>query len=121
MIHGDNEFLNVNVTFSSLIALNTSSKKTGLRYNCYCLSLNSNEAFAPYYTEFYINGKKHIPVHMLEEYYTPIAMAAHYMDDGSCCKEDVSIATCSFEANEINQLRAFLLKKYNIFLLINVI
>lgn len=98
-------------TYEHITGIN---KKTNKQYQCYCFSMNENLAFDFFRDNFYINNIKEIPIDLLEEYYTPIAMAFHYMDDGSFSKHTVTIATCGFRADQINLFRAFLLKKYNI-------
>lgn len=90
------------------------NKKTNKRYNCYCLSFYENRAFDFFRDNFYINNIKEIPIKLLEEFYTPKAMAFHYMDDGCYTRKNCKIAMCGFKEEQINQLRAFLLKKYNI-------
>lgn len=90
------------------------NKKTGKRYKCYCFYMNENAAFDFFRDNFYINNKKEIPIDLLEEYYTPRALAFHYMDDGTFNGHTINIATCNFSVEQINLLRAFLLKKYNI-------
>lgn len=60
------------------------------------------------------NGKKIIPIKFLEEYYTPLAMAIHYCDDGYNEGHAAVFATCSFTLEELEQFKKFLFDKYSI-------
>ena len=94
--------------------------RTNVEYNTYTASFLTNTCFTDFHTMFYNNGKKRIPIEYLDELYTSFALAIHYMDDGSCIKKsdsnsyDISIATCSFSIDDLNQLVYFLKKKFNL-------
>lgn len=104
-----------NVLYRTYEHITGVSRKTGLRYNCYCLYLYQNKVFDFFREIFYKNNVKEIPIDFLKEYYTPRAIAYHYMDDGSLSDNRAcTIATCGFTAENNNQLRSFLLQKYGI-------
>ena len=93
--------------------------KTGKCYGTFTGKFDTNPAFDEFREMFYDeNSKKHIPIKHLNELYTPLAMAIHYMDDGSChprkYDDDVKIATCGFDEDEIDKLCEFIKNKYNI-------
>lgn len=97
------------------------NKKTGKRYNTFTGKFDTNESFTEFHKLFYNqNNIKHIPIEKLKELYTPLAMAIHYMDDGSCCikkgstSEVVSIATCSYTKEELEQFIKFLKEQYDL-------
>ena len=94
-------------------------EKTGVEYEVYTGSFKTNLSFNEFRNMFYIENKKHIPLEYLKEYYTPLAMAIHYMDDGGISNTDrkipdVSIATCSFEKDELDIFSDFLSTEYGI-------
>lgn len=96
------------------------NKKSGKLYSDITMYLKVNKYLNFMYEAFYSTGNKKIPIELLEEYYTPLAMAVHYCDDGSCSKSNlynsyvVSIATCGFTHEDITSFIQFLLFKYNI-------
>lgn len=96
------------------------NKKTGIEYETYTGSFKTNISFTEFHNMFYDeNNKKHIPVNYLKEYYTPLAMAIHYMDDGGLVNKDrnipdVYIATCSFRREELEIFSDFLATEYGI-------
>lgn len=94
---------------------NIPNKKTGKLYSDITMYLGVNEELNFIYDSFYKNNIKVIPFNLLEEYYTPLAMAIHYMDDGSKSKNSGYIlSTCCFSIEECNDFILFLLNKYNI-------
>lgn len=94
--------------------------RTNTTYHTYTVSFLTNQCFTDFHNIFYIKGKKRIPIEYLENLYTPLALAIHYMDDGSCTKKsvynsyDLSIATCSFSTEDLNQLVSFIKKKFDL-------
>lgn len=94
--------------------------RTEAEYDTYTASFLTNQCFSDFHSIFYDGGKKKIPLEYLDELYTSFALAIHYMDDGSCVKKsgynsyDVSIATCSFSIDDLNQLVYFLKKKFDL-------
>lgn len=94
-------------------------KRTGKIYSTFTGKFDTNPAFDEFRDMFYDeSSKKHIPIKFLDELYTPLAMAIHYMDDGSCHSRKyddiVQIATCCFDDSEIDELCNFMFKKYKI-------
>lgn len=93
--------------------------RTGKVYGTFTGKFDTNPSFDEFRDMFYDeNSKKHIPIKYLDELYTPLAMAIHYMDDGSCTVakygDTIKIATCCFEDSEIDALCNFMLRKYKI-------
>ena len=89
----------------------TIDKRTGIYYKSSEISIGANESFHQFYKKFYKEKGKIIPIDFLEEYYSPLALAIHFMDDGNK-SNSYTIATCSFPEQNINQYRDFLLSKY---------
>lgn len=96
-------------------------KVTGISYETYTGSLRTNKSFNYFWDHFYSNvSKKRIPIELLEEYYTPLAMAIHFMDDGSFFQKNKNgggsahIATCGFNSEELELFSSFLRNKYSI-------
>lgn len=93
----------------------TPNKITGKLYTTCLLSFKTNSNLNYFHNEFYKNKKKIIPINLLEKYYSPLAMAIHYMDDGSIAgKSGYMLHTCGFDAKEIYLFINFLKIKYNI-------
>lgn len=91
------------------------NKITNKIYSSTVFTLKVNENLNYFHKEFYQTGKKIIPIHLLERYYTPLAMAIHFMDDGS--KVGISgyqLHTCSFEKENLYEFMNFLKNKYNL-------
>lgn len=89
--------------------------RTGKTYQVQTLRLNANKAFNEFREMFYNNDKKKIiPIKYLEEYYTPLAMAIHYCDDGWNEGHAAIFATCSFTLEELYELKKFLFNKYSL-------
>ena len=62
---------------------------------------------------FYSSGKKRIPKNL--DLLTPKAMALWFMDDGTASSRcSISIATCSFDIDDLIRLKHFLKNKYNL-------
>lgn len=94
---------------------NIPNKKTGKFYSDITISIQVNAYLCWMYEAFYGKGKKRIPVELLDKFYTPLAMAIHFMDDGSKAKiSGYSIATCGFERQELEMFSEFLFSKYGI-------
>ena len=91
------------------------NKITGKLYSDITMYLKVNRFLNFLYDAFYQNGKKRIPLELLNEFYTPLAMAIHFMDDGSRVGNTSYIfSTCCFNKEEINKLCNFLLEKYDL-------
>lgn len=87
--------------------------RTNKVYEVCSVRFHANECFDSFRMMFY-NDKKHIPLDKLEEYYTPLAMAIHYMDDGWNEGHAAIFATCSFTKEELQIFRKFLFNKYDL-------
>jgi hypothetical protein len=93
----------------------TPNKITNKIYSSTVFNLKVNKNLNYFYNEFYKENGKIIPINLLEKYYTPLAMAIHYMDDGSKVGTSAyQIHTCSFTKKNINEFRDFLKDKYNL-------
>ena len=90
----------------------TPDKRNGKLYESSIVRLNSNSSFLGIYNNFY-KPKKVISNEVLE-YYTPFAMAIHYMDDGYLSANSYYIATNCFDDDSLYLFKNFLLDKYNI-------
>lgn len=81
-------------------------------YESTVLRTRTNTELKKLYDLFYVNNKKIIQKQLLE-YYTPFAMAIHYMDDGYLTQHGYRIATNCFDNISIlNLIEKF--KEYNI-------
>lgn len=90
-----------------------SSCKSGTSHSCY-LTFKSNINLKPFFDMFYV-PKKEIPIQYLEQYYTPLAMAIHFMDDGTKTGESgYKIMTMGFPIENIKKYQKFILDKYNL-------
>jgi hypothetical protein len=66
------------------------------------------------YEAFYKEGKKVVPV-LIEEYFSPIALAIWIMDDGGWIKNrGIKLATNSFSLSDVKYLCYLLKNKYDI-------
>lgn len=91
------------------------NKKSGKLYSDITMYLGVNSELNFIYNSFYKNNVKIIPFNLLENYYTPLAMAIHYMDDGSKVgNSGYMLSTCCFSIEDCNKFMSFLLTKYNI-------
>lgn len=88
-------------------------KRTGKIYNYYNMRIHANPAFLPYYNAFYKNGKKVIPIDLLDKF-TARSLAYLFMDDGSKALCGYTIATNCFTKEEITEFRKFLFIKFNL-------
>lgn len=89
-------------------------KRNGILYETYWCRIGANPNFNPIYEEFYKNGKKHIPINLVKNYFSRLSLAILYMDDGNKTEHGYTIATMCFDREEINEFRAFLLLKFNL-------
>ena len=89
-------------------------KRNGKLYDTYWCRIGANPNFNSIYEEFYKNGKKHIPITLVNNYFSRLSLAILYMDDGNKTKNGYTIATMCFNREEINEFRAFLLRKFNL-------
>lgn len=93
---------------------NKIDKRTGLYYEDCSVSLPCNPELNFLYDAFYSSGEKHIPFSLLEEYYTAQALAIHFMDDGYKTSYGYSLATQSFNRDEVINFSLFLNKRFNL-------
>lgn len=91
----------------------TPHKTTNKIYECVTFRINSGPHLQKFRDMFYVDNKKVITDEVLQ-YYTPLAMAVHFMDDGSRSRKTYMIATNGFDKESYKRLRLFLLSKYDI-------
>jgi hypothetical protein len=90
----------------------TPDSRNGILYESMVIRTNANTELLDLYNLFYNNNKKVIKKELLE-YYTPFAIAIHYMDDGYLTENGYRIATNCFDNESIlNLIDKF--KEYNI-------
>jgi hypothetical protein len=89
-------------------------KRTGKTYNSATVTVGASPSFVEFYNAFYSTGKKIIPIDLLEKYYTPFAMAIHFMDDGCGSIKSVSFCTNSFTKENLELFINFMKNKYNL-------
>lgn len=92
---------------------NTVDERTGIYYEDYTMFIPANTEFLSYYREFYPNGKKVIPINLLDQF-TEVSLAFMFMDDGCKNESGYNIATNCFERENIAQFQEFLLSKFSI-------
>lgn len=92
---------------------NRIDERTGIYYEDYTMFIPANPELLPYYNSFYPNGKKVIPLDLLNQF-TEVSLAFMFMDDGSRIKSGYNIATCCFNTTELNKFRYFLLERFNL-------
>lgn len=92
---------------------NKIDKRTGIYYEDYTMFIPANPEFLPYYNSFYPNGKKVIPLDLLDQF-TEVSLAFMFMDDGTKVTSGYSIATMCFKEDELIIFKEFLLHKFHI-------
>lgn len=99
------------ISFTKYYKRPKADKRNGIFYESYSTIVNANPCFLWFYNQFYTNKKKRITKEVLE-FYTPLAMAIHYMDDGylTSSNKTFGIATNSFDIESINNLQEKLLQ-----------
>lgn len=91
------------------------NKKTGKLYSDITMYMKVNSFLNFIYDSFYVEKIKIIPFNLLKEYYTPLALAIHFMDDGSKVgNSGYMISTCSFSKEDLNKYIFLLKEKYNL-------
>lgn len=93
---------------------NKPDKRNGIYYESYDVNIPANPAFNKYYYAFYPNGKKVIPMELVNKYFTKVSLAFMFMDDGSKYPSGYSIATNCFELDNLKEFQQFLLNKFNL-------
>jgi hypothetical protein len=89
-------------------------KKNNFVYHGYKFSSYSFSSFSWLYDAFYTNKVKHLPIRLLSEWLTPIALAIWFIDDGSVLGKGYKIATNCFLKHELEKLCLLLFSKYNL-------
>lgn len=92
----------------------TIDARTGIYYKSATCTSPATPSLWGLYRDFYETGVKCIPIKHLDSLYTPLAMAIHFMDDGSRATCGYMIATQSFNKSDVLQFTAFLKSKYDI-------
>lgn len=93
-------------------------KRTGLYYESIICRLPANPVFLPIYNKLYKNGRKTITTEYLE-YFDELSLAVMFMDDGSCNKSSINIATNCFTEEELLLLLKFFKERFNLTFHIN--
>ena len=88
-------------------------KRTGKYYESYVVESPNNPALLYFYNLFYKNGKKVIPIELLDDF-TEVSLAFMFMDDGFKTKSGYQIATNCFTIEELDKFRIMLKLKFNI-------
>lgn len=89
-------------------------KKNNFVYHGYKFTTYSFSSFSWLYEAFYVNKVKHLPIELLSELLTPMALAIRFIDDGSALGKGYKIATSCFEKEELDKLCYLLNNKYNL-------
>lgn len=92
---------------------NTPDCRTGIRYESYTVSVSTNPAYLSYYNSLYKQGKKHIPIDLLDEF-TEVSLAYMFMDDGFKTPCSYALSTNCFNIEELQQFQEFLKNKFNL-------
>jgi ubiquinol-cytochrome c reductase cytochrome b subunit len=87
--------------------------KGKIRY-FYRLRTYSFSSFNWIHEAFYFNNHKRVPIHLLETYLTPIALAIWIKDDGTRNNNSLRFCTHSFTKQEVVLLGELLYKLYSI-------
>lgn len=92
---------------------NTPDCRTGIRYESYTVSVDTNPAYLPYYNSLYKKGKKHIPIDLLDDF-TEVSLAYMFMDDGFKTPCSYALSTNCFSIEELQQFQNFLKIRFNL-------
>lgn len=104
--------------FENLISLKKceerrcTSCKSGRSESCY-MTFWSNDYLREFLEMFYV-PKKEIPIAQLKEFYTPFAMAIHFMDDGTKTAAGYTLMTMGFPIENVKQFQEFLKVEYGL-------
>lgn len=88
-------------------------KRVEKEYTCIKTQSLTNPLFTEMYKIWYKDGKKIIPKNKVNEI-GDLAIAIMFFDDGCKTTSGYSIATYNFDLDSLNNLRIYLLQKYNI-------
>ena len=69
---------------------------------------------------FYPEGKKVVPIELLEKTFTPLSLAIWVMDDGASDRGQARINTQAFSLREVSELAAFLWRRFAIYATVNM-
>jgi hypothetical protein len=87
-------------------------KKNNFVYHGYKFTTYSFSSFIWLYKAFYVDKVKHLPIELLQEFLTPMAIAIWFIDDGSSLGKGFKIATSCFEKEELDKLCYLLYNKF---------
>lgn len=96
----------------------TIDKRTGLYYESAICRLSANPIFLPLYNNLYKDGRKTITIEFLKDF-DELSLAVMFMDDGSCNKSSINIATNCFTEEELLLLLEFFKNRFNLTFHIN--
>ena len=89
-------------------------KRNNKIYEDYTMYVPTNPYFKSWYSYFYKNNKKVIPMKLVYKYFTEISLAFMFMDDGSKINKTYQIATNCFSKDNLIEFQKFLLKKFGL-------
>ena len=81
---------------------------------CYYFRTVSHPYFEYLHREFYPEGRRILPSHLVEENFTPFLLGVWIMDDGTKCGNQLRINSHCFSIEENMQLQKFLSAKLGI-------
>lgn len=88
--------------------------RTSKYYPRYCYSSHSIKELKVLREKFYPEGKKVIPMDIIEKYFSNLSMAILFMDDGCSQKYTTIISTQCFERSNLSEFLKFLERKFGI-------
>ncbi len=83
----------------------TPDKRNGICYESIVIRTNANKALLPLYNMLYNEDKIKLITEDCLKFYTPFAMAVHYMDDGCITSNGYRINTHCFDKHSLNKLQ----------------
>ena len=92
--------------------------RTGLYYESAICRLPANPTLLPLYNNLYRDGRKIITTEFLRDF-NELSLAVMFMDDGSCNKTSINIATNCFNEEELILLLEFFKNRFNLTFHIN--
>ena len=96
--------------------VNSPPKSSG---KCYYFRTVSHPVFSELRVKFYPNGKRILPVKLVEENFTAFMLAVWVMDDGNKCGNQMRINSHCFSREEHQILQEFLSAKLGIISVLN--
>lgn len=88
--------------------------------NGYYFRTISHPKLAEFAAAFYLGSRKIVPLELLEEYLSPLALAVWIMDDGAADGKQLRINTQCFTAPECRWLTDLLMQKFGLRFSLNV-